>query len=367
MINKKLRNNSDSHNSYLNDLAHPISEKVVRNVNLRDLTTMKIGGIANLLIEIENEEELFQVYDYAKYHNLKLFPLGGGSNTIFSDKNHSLLIIKMKNKGILKTYEGNEMVNIEVQAGEDWDELVDWTVQNDLSGLENLSLIPGTVGASPIQNIGAYGSEIKDTLIKVKILDLKNGKVFEILNQDCDFSYRNSIFKENLGQFIIISVFFNLKKVTKPIKIPEYKDVQLYFLGTKKNTVSLKQIRKAIIEIRESKIPDPEIIPNSGSFFKNPIVTDDLASRIGFKYPEMPYYKLEENKTKLYAGWLIEKAGLKGQKFGNLTINEKNALILTNPEQKSDFLELTDVIEKINLKLKNKFGLELEVEPNLVF
>ncbi len=347
-----------------NTAVDPIDTKDCRS--LKNLTTMQIGGYAKYFKEVLTDEEIINACNEARELNIEIFPLGEGSNTIFSDKIHNLLILKIMTKGILKVYENEEIINLEVSAGENWDDFVAWTVKHNLGGLENMSGIPGTVGASPIQNIGAYGSEVKDNLIKVKILDLETFQIFEITNPDCNFSYRDSVFKQNLGHFIILSVFFSLNKFSKKVPIPEYKDVQLYFLNKNKKTASLKEIRNAILEIRNNKIPNYKQIPNSGSFFKNPIVDNRIVTQIILDYPEMPYFKASPGTTKLFAGWLIEKCDLKGYSFGNLKIDTNNCLIITNPNKKASFEELLRFISIIRKRVREKFSIDLEVEPNVV-
>ncbi len=340
--------------------------EILEKVSLRDYVTMRIGGTAKYFVEINHEKDILSFYEFAKQEGFRIFPLGGGSNTVFSDKCHDLLIFLMRNKGILKSYENSEIVNVDVQAGEDWDHLVAWSVENNYAGLECLSGIPGTVGASPIQNIGAYGSEVKNVLTKVRALDLRSGGIVEIPNDMCKFSYRNSLFKENPGRFVIISVSFSLSKTSDKVSIPQYKDVQLYFLNKGLKMATLSEIRESIIEIRNQKIPDPLTIPNSGSFFKNPIVNNSLATKIGLRYSEIPYYKIDEENAKIYAGWLIEKSGLKGFDFGKIKVDDKNALIITNPSGQASFDDLIKVIDEITNAVATKFDIKLEIEPNII-
>jgi UDP-N-acetylmuramate dehydrogenase len=342
-------------------------ERLKKNEDLSKYTTMQIGGVAKLFATANSESEIIDICKWSIDNNINIFPIGEGSNTVFSEKIHDYLFLLIKNKGIIKTYEGPEIVNIEVGAGEIWDDLVKWSIENNFSGLECLSGIPGTVGAGPIQNIGAYGSEIKDTLSKVKLVEIETGKVFEISNKDCDFSYRNSIFKKHTGKFIILSVSFCLSKKNQDLEIPQYKDVQLYFLEKKKKKVSSAEIRLAILEIRSKKIPWPSEIPNTGSFFQNPIVKNELAGKIVRENPEMPYFKIDDKQTKLYAGWLIEKSNLKGFNFGKIKIDPKNALVLTNPKGSGNFNDLEKAIKQIQAQIYQNFEIELEIEPNIIY
>lgn len=338
--------------------------------NLKNYSTMKIGGEAKYVRDITSLESLNEAVQFTQENNLKIFPIGSGSNTIFTDNNKSglnkYLFLVIKISGITKTYDGPEFANIEAGAGENWDEFVAWTIEHGLSGLESLSGIPGTVGAGPIQNIGAYGSEISKHLASVTVFDIASQKAYEISNNDCSFAYRDSIFKQNIGKFVILSVSFSLPKKVTNLEVPEYKDLQLYFLEKKQKTATALQIREAVIEIRNNKIPSPNKTPNTGSFFKNPIVPNELAGKISRENPEMPYSKLNDNESKLYAGWLIEKCELKGFNFGKIKIDDKNALILTNPGGLGTFNDLEKAIAQIQAQVYEKFEVELEVEPNIV-
>lgn len=338
--------------------------KTLEKIELRNFSAMKIGGQAKYLIEISDKNDLIEAWKFGRKKNLPLFPIGAGTNTIFSDNGHEKIILSMKNTGVFKTYEGPDFVNIEAGAGENWDDLVKWSIENGLSGLETLSGIPGTVGACPIQNIGAYGSEVAKTIISVEFFDIDKCKFYEASNDQCEFSYRDSVFKKNLGKFIITKVAFQLSKM-KP-EIPQYKDVQLYFLAKKQSQATAEEIRNAILEIRKEKLPDPSVTPNCGSFFKNPIVDKTTLEQILVKYPEMTYFAMDADHSKLYAGWLIERVGLKGVQIGNVRIHNKSSLVITNPEGKANFSELELAIHEIKTKVHDEFGVDLEVEPNII-
>jgi UDP-N-acetylmuramate dehydrogenase len=226
-----------------------------------------------------------------------------------------------------------------------------------------LSLIPGTVGASPIQNIGAYGQEAKNSILNVQVYEFETGKFYEIANSECDFSYRDSIFKKNIGKFAIVNVGFSLSK--KEPKMPTYKDLSLYFLAQQTKDPSLKKIRQAVIEIRRQKLPDWQKEPNCGSFFKNPIIDNELAKEMMEKYPSLPQYNAGAGKTKISGGWLIEKAGFKGKSFDGIKVHNKSALVLINSKNGS-FKKLEKAIKIITDGVKNKFDIDLEIEPNLI-
>ncbi|MFW5887942.1 MAG: UDP-N-acetylmuramate dehydrogenase, partial [Bacteriovoracia bacterium] len=297
--------------------------KILENVDLSKYSYMKIGGTGKYLIEIEKDREIKDAHDFAREKNLPIFSIGSGSNTIFSDKDHNMVFIKFKTKDIIKTYEDENFINLKVSAGVDWDDFVAWAVSHGYSGIECLSLIPGTVGAAPIQNIGAYGQEVKDSILNVEVYEFETGNFYEIPNLECDFSYRDSIFKKNIGKFVVVNVGFRLSK--KEPKMPTYKDLSLYFLTQQTKNPSLKKIRQAVIEIRKQKLPDWQKEPNCGSFFKNPIISNDLAQKLIKKYPDLPQYNAGIGKTKISGGWLIEKCGLKGKSFDGISVHDKSA------------------------------------------
>lgn len=337
--------------------------KIEQNVDLKKMSFMRIGGSARYLIEIENDDDFHKLIEIKEKENLPIYILGEGSNTIFSDGIHKKIIVKVQNNEIIKTYENSHGVNIKVGSSVSWDKLVEWTVKNGLSGLELLSAIPGLVGACPVQNIGAYGTEISETLTNLRAFDLVSNEFYEITNKDCQFSYRNSIFKENPNRFVILDVSFRLRK-EKP-KLPTYKDLALYFLTQKNKKPSLREIRKAVIYVRSEKLPDPSKEPNCGSFFKNPIISKHRADELVQKFPDMPNFIVNEFETKLSGGWLIEKSGFKDKKFGNIKVHNKNSLVLTS-NGKANFKELLEVRDKIIQGVEKNFGITIEVEPDLV-
>jgi UDP-N-acetylmuramate dehydrogenase len=346
--------------------------KILENEDLKKYSSIKIGGAGRYLCEIENEQDIKEFLDFTNKEKLPPVILGSGSNTFFGDGLIKKAFGLIKIKGKFKSYEGPDFVNIEIGAGEDWDELVEWTVSNNWSGLECLSLIPGTVGASPVQNIGAYGQEVKNVITHIRAYDIEYDDFVEIPNDQCLFEYRNSIFKKNPGRFIISSVSMQLKKVSDKLLIPQYKDLQLYFLEKKQKTATLPEIRKAVIKIRKEKLPNPKEIPNCGSFFKNPIIPADFAEKLLKEFPDMPQFKIsigkinnDKNEIKIFAGWLIEQGGLKGFEYKNLAIYDKSALVIINKSDSlaSDLIEFENII---NEKMEQVFGITLEREPNFI-
>lgn len=337
-------------------------------VDIKNYSTLRVGGQFRYFTLISSVEDLASVCAVAqtdaRYKDIPIFILGGGSNIVFSDGILNVLALKIEIKGFEIVSQENDHVDIKVGAGENWDEIVSRTVAMGLSGLESLSAIPGTVGASPVQNIGAYGAEVKDTILEVEVLDIKNGKISTISNKDCKFGYRDSIFKnEAKGKHVITAVTYRLKK-SIPI-IPDYPGVKKYFIENYINNPALKQIREAIISIRSEKLPNPKENPNVGSFFKNPIVLNEIAYKIIEEFPNAKFFALKDDLTKIPAGWLIENAGLKGESFGNVSLYNKNALVLVNKGNATseDIIKARNEIIKI---VKDKFGITLEQEPEIV-
>lgn len=341
---------------------------VKENVNIKDYSTMKVGGQFRYFIEINNKDEVKDAYQFSLDKNVPIFILGGGSNIIFPDGIFEVVALKMNIKGFETLEETDTYVDIEVGAGESWDNFVKKTVEMGLSGAEAMSLIPGTVGASPVQNIGAYGSEAKDVIKEVQIYNTSSGEFVTISNHDCNFGYRDSIFKQNpptglKGISIIVSVIFRLGK--ENVRVPNYPGVLRYFEDREIENPTLEQIRDAIIYIRSEKLPNPKDNPNTGSFFKNPIVSNLIASKIKIEFPDAKFFPIDDDFTKIPAGWLIEKAGYKGKNIGNVSVYDKNALVLVNNGNatKEDIMKAKDIII---FMVKEKFDITLEPEPEIL-
>lgn len=328
------------------------NEIIKENVSLRDLTTFRIGGDARYYAEVENKEEILEVSKFIKKNNLKIFILGGGSDILVSDKGFNGVVVKYIGKDV-KLEDGT----ITAGAGLFWDELVKFSVERNLQGLECMSGIPGTVGASPIQNLGAYGQEVKDTLLDIVAFEFKSGKFINFSNKDCKFGYRDSFFKkpENWQKYLITSVTFKLNKDGNP-KI-EYESLSNYLKQKSIVNPSLKKVREAVLGLRREKLENPNEIGNAGSFFKNPVVDK--------KIPGVPSYQFG-NKYKLYAGWLIEKAGWKGKSFKNAAVSSKNALILVNKSGKASSSDVYELSKRIIKDVKNKFNVVLEPEVQFI-
>ena len=335
--------------------------EIHNNIPLKNLTTMRLGGPAKFMADVHTPEELSELITRAKSQNLPFFILGGGSNTIAHDEGYSGLVIRNMIKGFEVISETAGDITIKVGAGENWDDFVKRTVDMRLSGVEALSMIPGTVGASPVQNIGAYGQEVADSILQVGAFDSVNNQFVTLQNNDCDFGYRSSIFRgRETGRYGITYVTFRLfKSVPQP---PFYEAVQKY-LDEKSITLFTPQIlRDAVIAIRMEKLPDPKERPNSGSFFKNAIIEDWQFNELIAQYPTMPNYEMANQARKIPTGWLIDQAGLKGQLLHGIRVHDKNALVLIN-ESATSYADLVAAREEIRTAVRAKFKIEIEQEP----
>ena len=273
------------------------------------------------------------------------------------------MIIKIEIKGIELLKETEDHVLVEVGAGENWHEWVLYTIQNDWAGIENLSLIPGTVGASPMQNIGAYGVELKDVFHSLKALNRTTGEVEIFDAEQCEFGYRESVFKHKLKDvYVICYVTFKLSK--KPVFHTEYGIIRDVLAEKGVRDLSIKAISDAVIAIRQSKLPDPEKIGNAGSFFKNPTIDLEFFEKLKSEFPEIPAYPVSEG-MKLAAGWLIEKAGWKGKRVGNIGVHDKQALVLVN-HGNGDGKAIAELSQEIRASVREKFGVELHPEVNFL-
>lgn len=337
---------------------------MIRFLEKADLTTYNTFGIkasAMRFFEFTESEEMIVFLQREKLPE-KYLILGGGSNLLFQN-NYNGLIIFPNIPGVVEEKEDRSFVYLEAGSGVDWDELVRLSVSYELGGLENLSLIPGNVGASPVQNIGAYGVEVKDKIHLVRGVHLETGERVEFLNEECNFAYRDSIFKNELrNKIIVTSVVFKLDK------FPEFNlDYGMLKDEVEKiGEVNLQNIRQAVINIREAKLPDPKQIGNAGSFFKNPIVDTKIADEIKTRFEEIPVYPtINPEKSKLAAAWLIDQCGWKGYRDGDVGVHKSQALVLVNygNANGNDLLTLS---VKIKESVKAKFGIELEEEVNII-
>ena len=333
-----------------------------KNYPLEQLNTFRISAKAKLFYEFEDEKSLIKTLKSDVLKKEKLLILGGGSNILIT-KDFDGIVLKNSIKGIEIINENKNKVKIEVGSGVNWHDFVMWSVNRNFSGIENLALIPGLVGASPIQNIGAYGVEVKESIIDVHYIDIDSKTKKIISNNECDFSYRNSIFKCKLKDKVIITkVIFQLSK--KDLNQISYGAIKSE-LELLKEEPSCKTICKAVINIRTKKLPNPNNLGNSGSFFKNPIISNDLFNNLKIEYPEIIGYKHSISHTKVAAGWLIDKAGWKGYKEKNVGVYKKQALVLVN-HGGANGQEILDLANKISESIFNKFKINIHPEVNII-
>ncbi len=329
------------------------------NIQLSQFTTMRIGGPAKYLCTIKSEADLIEAIDFSKLNNLEILVIGKGSNIVFKDSGFDGLVIVNEIGGIeIDTANSTILAG----SGEVWDVVVEKSVEKNLIGIESLSLIPGTTGGAPVNNIGAYGQEIKDTILSVRAYDLQQNEFVDLNNSDCEFRYRDSIFKSSqFGRYIIISVKLQLKPYEKDTYIaPTYQSLT----DNLPPNPTPKIVRETVIKVRTQKLPDPNLIANTGSFFKIPIVSNEVASKLLLKYPDMPVYDYKNDK-KISAGWLIENCGLKDFRQNGIWVYNKQALVLVN-ESSNSFKDLDLMIQKIQSAVNDKFGLMLEIEPEII-
>ncbi len=337
---------------------------IEENINLALYATLKIPALARYFVVIKKEEEIQEAIKLASTKNLNLFILGGGSNILFS-QDLQALVIKNELKGISIVKETKDNVYLQAASGEVWSALVHYAVSRNLGGIENLFYVPGTVGAAPVQNIGAYGVELKDVFESLRAMDLKSGEIKEFSLEDCHFGYRDSIFKnEAKGRYFIISITLRLTK--KPELKLDYGDIKAKLEEKNIKEPSVKEVAEIIREIRDAKLPNPTVLANAGSFFKNPEVTKAFFDKLQLEYPEIKYFPgSKEGLIKIPAGWLIEQAGFKGKRFGNVAMYEKQALILVNYGGASA-KEVLEHVDRVQSGVEKKFGIKIEAEVNII-
>ena len=333
---------------------------IQHNISLKAYNTFGIDVTAHQFAEINLLSELKEIINTTS----DFFVLGGGSNLLLT-KDIEKLVVHLNLKGRKVIKETDKDILIEAAAGENWHTFVLWCISQNYGGLENLSLIPGNVGTAPIQNIGAYGVEQKDTMHELQALEIASNQLKTFKNEDCNFGYRNSVFKNDLkGKYIITSVIFKLTKKNHHLNT-SYGAIQSELEKNEISSPTIKDVSNAVIAIRQSKLPDPNEIGNSGSFFKNPVISTADFEHLLSKHPEAPYYKISDKEVKVPAGWLVEKCGFKGKRYGDAGIHKKQALVLVNYGNATgkEIFELSKQIQKTVLE---KFGIVLEAEVNVI-
>ncbi|MSP85463.1 MAG: UDP-N-acetylmuramate dehydrogenase [Flavobacteriaceae bacterium] len=336
--------------------------EILNHFSLKNYNTFGIEANAKEFVGVHSVEELKTVLFENKAKTK--FVLGGGSNMLLTKDIDALVIhIDLKGKKIVE--ETKDFVWVESQAGENWHEFVLWTIDKNFGGLENMSLIPGNVGTTPIQNIGAYGTEIKDTFVSCEAISIDNQTMRMFSKEECHFGYRESAFKnDEKDKYIITSVIFKLTKRNHKINI-SYGDITLELAKKKITNPTLKEISNAVIAIRQTKLPDPKELGNSGSFFKNPILLKTDFEKIHQKFPEMKYYEISEIQVKVPAGWLIEQAGFKGKRFGDAGVHKNQALVLVNYSNATG-QEILNLSREIQQTVFDTFGIHIEAEVNII-
>ena len=334
---------------------------IKKNISLKHLNTFGMDVKAKEFASVGSELDLAKVL---AINSSNLLVLGGGSNMLLTEDQDALVLhINIKGIEVVSIFENN--IRVKVAAGENWHDFVSWSLKKNYGGIENLSLIPGNVGTAPIQNIGAYGVELKDVFISCEAMDIKTQEQRTFVKDDCNFGYRNSIFKEELkDQYIITSVIFELSTLHHKLK-KNYGTIENELKNIGIDNPTIQDISKAVISIRNSKLPNPKVIGNSGSFFKNPIISIERFKVLKNKFPKIPHYNFTESSVKVPAGWLIEVAGFKGKRIGNYGVHDKQALVLVNYGNASgkDILELSKKIQEAILII---FDIVLESEVNIL-
>ncbi len=337
--------------------------KIIENVSIKNFNTFRVECKAKALAFIKSGEELKYIFDRIDRNYARFCVLGGGSNVLFNSE-YDGLILKNEISGIRIVESNDEFVILEVGAGEDWSRFVDICLKNKYYGLENLAGIPGNVGSAPVQNIGAYGVEQKDFFHTLQIFDIKTGAFLELNANDCKFGYRNSVFKNELKDMAIITkVRYKLNK--KPLINLSYKELRQEIDKFVVVEPTPDYIYNTVKRMRNRKLPDPSVLPNAGSFFKNPIIKTIKFQELHSRYPEIPFFAIGDNLIKIPAGWLIEQCGWKGKRIGDAGVYDKHSLILVNYGNASgqDILRLS---MQIKYSVEDKFSIKLENEVNII-
>lgn len=331
--------------------------QIQTQVQLKPFNTLSLDAVASHYCKIQSIDDLTQALDFAKQQQLNILILSGGSNMLLPEQIHAL-VLHMDIQGIELLDADDQVQRLRVGAGQSWHDFVLWTTQQGFYGLQNLALIPGLVGASPVQNIGAYGVEVGEFIESVEVYDRENHSFSSIKAADCDFAYRHSIFKDQPGRYIITHVIFRL------LKQPELK----LNYGDLKTAVGEEQtpenLERQVIQIRQSKLPDPKEYPNVGSFFKNPVVDLQFFDQIAQQFPNLPHYPQPNNQVKMAAGWLIDQSGWKGKQLGSVGMFHKQALVLVNYANAS-LKDVRATYQAVQADVQEKFGVLLEPEPVL--
>ncbi|KJH80850.1 UDP-N-acetylmuramate dehydrogenase [Stutzerimonas stutzeri] len=335
---------------------------IEQNRSLKAFNTMAVEASAARFTEAHNDQEVVEALAEARRLGAPLWVLGGGSNLVLT-ADVDALVLRMASRGVRVLNDDGEQVVIEAAAGESWHPFVLHSLELGLSGLENLSLIPGTVGAAPIQNVGAYGVEIKDVFAGLTALDRETGGLVEFDLQACQFGYRDSLFKREARRYVILRVRFLLQR-TANLKL-EYGPLRQWLQQHDIRHPTPMDVSRAVCAIRSEKLPDPRVLGNAGSFFKNPLVPQSIAAALRARYPDLVAFAQGDEQVKLAAGWLIERAGWKGYRDGDAGVHRLQALVLVNYGQATG-RQILDLARRIQADIAERFGVQLEIEPNVI-
>lgn len=330
-------------------------------IPLKNLTTMRLGGPARFFAEAHTPAEVQSVYKVAAEKNIPVFVLGGGSNVIARDEGYNGLILRIKIPGFEVIADDLHTTTIKIGGGEVWDSVAQRTVEMRLHGIEAMSGIPGSAGAAPVQNVGAYGQDISETLVSLEAYDTATDTFVTLQNEDCGFSYRTSMFRESsMGRYVITSITLKLSKSLPAA--PFYESLQAYFDENNITVFTHQSVRDGVLAIRKEKLPDPTERPNTGSFFKNAIIEDWHLNELRTQFPDIKSYDMGNGTAKIPTGWLIEKAGFKGQLLHGMRVNDTQALVLIN-ESAEHYADLAQAREEITNKIRDTFRISIEQEP----
>jgi UDP-N-acetylmuramate dehydrogenase len=333
-----------------------------KDASLLRFNTFGVEAKADYIVEYDSVVDLQKVLSSEIAKSNRILPVGSGSNLLFLN-DFKGLILQSRLQSIAKLNEDEESVIVEAGSGVVWDDFVAYCVENGWGGVENLSLIPGEVGAAAVQNIGAYGVEVQDIIVEVNTVEIKSAEIRKFSTAECHYGYRNSIFKNEFkGQFIVTSVVFKLSKTPKFVLNYQHLEEEVL----KNGAVNLQNVRKTIIAVRESKLPNPKSIGNAGSFFMNPVISKQHFLELQSNYPYIPHYFVSETEEKIPAGWLIEQCGWKGKNIGNAGVHDKQALVLVNRGGATG-AEIVFLAEQIHDSVKKKFSVELIPEVNYIY
>lgn len=339
-----------------------MSLSIQKQVSLRSYNTLAIDVAARFFVAVQSLEQLQEALAWAEQHQLAVLLLGGGSNLVLT-ADLNALVIHLQLRGIQVLNEDPDFARIEVQAGENWHAFVQWSLAQGFSGLENLSLIPGNIGAAPVQNIGAYGVELKDHLESVLVYERETKQCVRLTTVQCQFAYRDSLFKRESGRRVILSVIFKLPK--RAVLQLDYGHLRSYLAQLNVLEPTAQDVSRAVCAIRAEKLPDPSQLANAGSFFKNPVVTAAHAEQLQQAYPDIVSFLQVDGQVKLAAGWLIERAGWKGVRQGDAGVHAKQALVLVNYGTASG-AQILQLAAQIQADIKQRFAVDLEIEPNVI-